>query len=325
MSTAMRAMSRAVRVGLMMTAVLYGRAHAQAKAPDGGFAAAARKASHGAPVLLVIVDDAVEARSADGSFKAVIAPGPVGGAVYDPELQLLWVRRVGQLEVWDLTQDKPKAIPILADAPDQGDFAIERGDHQVHPPGTCVVPGTMTVKWSKHPSVEIKGFDEMDSPPQPRLVGAAWLAKEAARPLRSVPAARAPLPAPPAKANVSIPRAVGKCTSPGDCGSGVPFGETGWTLVVASQEPGSDCQHFRCLLHDPQAKTFGKPPRPAKWKPEAQKSMLGDCGLYRFEAGGKWFAVNDQVCAVGGACSTVAKSAQAIGWLDGGRDVGTDD
>ncbi|MFL5304373.1 MAG: hypothetical protein ACJ8F1_04140 [Polyangia bacterium] len=251
------------------------------------------------------MSNGIEARSADGHFKSTLTPGPLDEAVYDASLELLWIRRVGVLEVLDLRQEKPKAIPILADAPDEGDFQIVRGDHVVRPPGMCIVPGTTTITWTKRPSVKVKGFDEMDTPPHPRLEGAAWLAKQFDRPARDVPSARLGLPA------------------AADQG-GVPFGRTGWSLVVAAEDPGSDCAHYRCLLHDPRTKTFGKPPAPAQWKPEARRSMLGDCGLYRFEAGGKWFAINNQVCAVGGSCWTVAKSAQVLGWLDGEQDVGAD-
>jgi hypothetical protein len=290
-----------------------------------GLAAASRKAAGTTPLLIAIVGDAVELRSADGAFKTPLARGPVASAVYDASLELVWVRRLGQLEVWDLRQEKPKAIPILADAADEGTFDIQRGDHHVGPGGMCIVPGTMTVHWSKRPTVEILGFDEMDSPPHPRLVGAAWLAKEFARKSRAVPSAKAPLPGPASKeSRVPIPRTVGRCSTPDDCGSSVPFGSTGWTLVVGKEDPGADCQHYRCLLFNPATKSFGKPPMPTDWKPAAQKSMLGDCGLYRFDATGKWFAIDDQVCAVGGTCSTLGKSAQVVGWLDGENDVGTD-
>jgi hypothetical protein len=301
-----------------------GEGGAAAQALEGGLAATARRAAGAAPVLLAIVGDAVELRSADGAFKTTLARGPVASAVYDPALELVWVRRLGQLEVWDLRQDKPRAIPVLADAADEGDFAIQRGDHRVAPGGACIVPGSMVVHWSKRPSVEVLGFDEMDAPPQPRLVGAAWLAREAGRPARAVPLTTTPLPAPAgSESRVTLPGTVGRCSEPRQCGSGVPFGGTGWTLVVGAEDQGADCQHFRCLLRDPQAKTFGKPPLPATWSREPRRSMLGPCGLYRFAAGGKWFAVDDRVCAVGGSCSTLGPSAQVFGWLDGEHDLGS--
>jgi hypothetical protein len=290
--------------------------------PDTSLAAVLRKGAGGAPVLLAIVNDAVEARSADGTFKLVIAPAPAADAVYDAALELIWVRRLGQLEVWDLREDKPKAIVILADAPDLGDFTIERGNHLLSPRGMCDVTGTMTIKWSKHPSVAIVGYDDAE-PLRPRLVGSAWLASQFDRPLRSVSLTRAD-PSLTAVSHVWVPRKVGTCSDPQDCGRGVPFGNTGWTLVVVSEEQG-DCEHFGCVLYAPRTKRFGKPPLPEKWKPNAQKSMVGECGLYRFEPEGKWFVVTNQVCAVGGTCSTLAELARVIGWLDGERDVGTDD
>ena len=287
---------------------------------DTGLAATLRKGAGGAPVLLAIVNAAVEARSADGKFKLLIAPGPLDDAVYDAALELIWVRRPGTLEVWDLREQKPKAIPILTDAVDQGDFTIERGNHDVNAGGMCEVTATMTIKWSRHPSVEIVGYDD---PPQPRLVGAAWLRAEFERPLRPVSLTRSD-PMLTDESHVRVPRKVGTCSYPPYCGRGVPFGNTGWTLAIASEEQG-DCEHLACVLYDPRAKKFGKPPLPEKWKPSAQKSMLGACGLYRFELGGKWFAVEDQVCAIGGSCSTLADSARVIGWLDGEHAVGTDD
>lgn len=294
-------------------------------AGQAGFSASVRKAAGAAPVLLAVVKNAIEARSADGQFKATIVPGPFDQAVYDPTLELLWVRHEASLDVWDLRQEKPTAIPVLVDAPEEGDFEIVRGEHRVHPPGMCVVPGTTTINWQKHPSVSVKGFDEMDTPPHPRLEGAAWLARQLDRSGRQVSQSRLPLPAASGQGTkVTLSRSVGKCPDRKECGSGVPFGSTGWTLVIGTEDPGSDCEHYRCLLHDPQAKTFGKPPMPTQWKADAQRSMLGDCGLYRFEPGGKWFAINNQVCAVGGGCQDLGKSAQVLGWLDGEQDVGTD-
>ncbi len=303
---------------------------ADGKASDGpaggGLAASLRKSAAGGPVVLVLADRAIEARSADGAFKTQIVPGPINQALYDAELELLWVRRHHRLEVWDLRQDKPRATPILVDSPDLGDFAVVRGEHAVHQSGTCIVPGTTTVVWDKRPSVKVEGFDEMDTPPHPQLEGAAWLTSQYHRPLRKVSLTRATLPAVAGQgARVGLPHGVGKCPDKNECGSGVAFGSTGWTLVVGTEDAGSDCQHYRCLLYDPQAKAFGKPPLPSQWKPEAQRTLLADCGLYRFEVRGKWFAIDDQLCGVGGTCSKLGKSAQVIGWLDGENDVGTDE
>jgi hypothetical protein len=299
-------------------------AGAPVAAVDPGFSAALRRAAGGSPVLLAMVDNAVEARSADGKFKLVVAPDPVQDAVYDAELELVWVRRIGQLEVWDLREEKPKAIPILADAADDGDFWIDHGLHQVSPGGQCDVSSTMIVRWTKHPFVEVVGLDE-NAAPRPRLVGSLWLTEQFSRPLRSVAQTRTDLPALLDKTHVVIPRKVGTCADPEDCGGGVPFGNTGWLLVVAAEAPGADCRHFECVLYDPRTKKFGKPPLPGKWKASAQKAMLGECGRYRFEPSGRWFAIHEQVCAVGGTCSTLAESARVIGWLDGEADVGTDE
>ncbi len=295
---------------------------AAAAAVDVGFAASLRKAAGGVPVLLASVNDAVEARSADGKLKLLIAPAPIEAAVYDAELELLWVRRRESLEVWDLREIKPRAIPIVVEMGDLAEFSIERGSHHVGPEW-CMVSGTLRVSWSKRPSLQAMGLDGDEVRPPPRLVGSAWLVDELDRPLRSVSLTRSD-PTLGESTRVPLPRKVAACPDPQDCGRAVPFGSTGFTLVTASEESG-DCEHYRCLLFDPRTKRFGKPPLPDKWSPKAQKSMLAECGLYHFEPGGKWFAIDDRICAVKGACATLGDSVAAIGWLDGEHDVGTYD
>ncbi|HEY2899720.1 MAG TPA: hypothetical protein VGL59_04015 [Polyangia bacterium] len=281
-----------------------------------------RAAAAGSPVLLVLADNVVEARSADGKLNRVIVPGPIQQAIYDGLLDLLWVRRTGAIEVWDLRQAKPKAVPVIAKMSDEGDFSIEmKGDRILSRPGVCVVSGSTELKWQSPPAVKILGFDEGERP-NPRLVGTAWLIREIDRPRREVSITRADLPLIGGKPSVVLPARVGKCDDSNECGTAVPFGATGWELIFAGESGGEDCHHFRCLLRDPAANKFGKPPLPLKWDGAPKAAHLGECGLYRFDSSGKWFAIGGKLCAPGGPCNDIG-DATPLGWLDGERDIGT--
>ncbi|HEX3696363.1 MAG TPA: hypothetical protein VH374_13355 [Polyangia bacterium] len=295
---------------------------ATAKNAAGSLTDAVRDAAAGSPVLLVLSDNAVEARSADGKFKRVIVPGPVQQAIYDPALDLLWVRRLNSIEVWDLRQPKPKAVPVIAAVSEEGEFTVEmKGNRSLRLPSACVVSGTTQLKWVKPPSVGLLGFDEGE-PPKPRLVGGPWLNAQFERTARPLTITRADLPAFGTKPVVDLPASVGKCDEPGQCGTAVPFGATGWNLVYAGESPGEDCRHFRCLLHDPATGKFGKPPLPARWLPAAKGAAIGECGLYRFDSSGKWFAIGGKLCTAGGTCADLG-DATPLGWIDGERDIGT--
>jgi hypothetical protein len=264
----------------------------------------------------------VEARSADGKLKRVIVPGPVQQAIYDGVLDLLWVRRLHTIEVWDLRQARPKALPMIADVSEEGEFTVEmKGSRSLRVTSACVVPGSTQLKWTKRPSVGLLGFDEGE-PPKPRLVGAAWLTAELERVSRSIAISPADLPAFGTKAVADLPGRVGMCDEPGQCGTGVPFGATGWNLIYAGESPDGDCRHFRCLLHDPATGKFGKPPLPDQWLPGAKPALIGDCGLYRFDASGKWFAIGGKLCSLRVGCANLG-DATPLGWLDGERGIGT--
>jgi hypothetical protein len=278
----------------------------------------------GSPVLLFLVHETgVEARSADGKLHRKIVTGPVQDAVYDAKLDLLLLRREGRGEIVDLRQAKPKPKPIVTDMGNLGEFSVHTPDDRtLQGPGVCVVPGSIDVLWADPPSVKILGFDEGE-PPAPKLVGAAWLAKELKRVPRAVTVQKATLPLFGVEPVVKLPRRVAKCDEEGkECGTAVPFGASGWQLVFAGEDEGADCRHYRCLLRDPATGKFGKPPLPAKWSDDAKPALIGECGLYRFDSSGKWYAIGTKLCEVGGACQTV-KGMEPLGWIDGEQDVGT--
>jgi len=275
-------------------------------------------------VLLYLVNaTGVQARSADGKLRRTIVAGPVQEAVYDAPLEVLWIRREGRAEIVDLRKPKPKPVPIVTDMGDLGEVTVHTSDNRVlQSPGVCVVPGTIDVKWADPPSLKVRGFDEGE-PPTPQLVGADWLTKELTRPARPIKVARADLPAFGSEPVVKLPKGVGKCgKGESECGTAVPFGASGWQLVFAGEDRDEDCRHYRCLLRDPATGKLGKPPLPSKWSDDAKPALIGECGLYRFDPSGKWYAIGPKLCAAGGACQTV-KEMNPLGWLDGGQDVGT--
>jgi hypothetical protein len=284
-----------------------------------------RAAAAGSPVLLYLVNETgVWARSADGKLSRSIARGPVQEAIYDPKLDLLWVRRSGKVEVMDLRQPKPKAIPIVTEISDLGEINVPSvGKQTLTTPKVCVVPGSVDITGGSSPSVGVRGFDEGE-PPTPKLVGKAWLTKEANREPRAIKLEKASLPAFGTEAVVKLPGKVAKCAEdPKECGTAVAFGASGWQLVFAGEDEGEDCKHYRCLLRDPATGKMGKPPLPAKWSDDAKPNLVGECGLYRFDPSGKWYAIDTKLCAVGGTCQTI-KEMIPLGWLDGGQNVGTD-
>jgi hypothetical protein len=282
-----------------------------------------RTAANGSPVLLVLVDRAVQARSADGKLSREIAKAPVQKAVYDPTLDLLWVRRSDRLEVIDLRQSAPAAIPIATGLGHEGEFVIQmKGGRTLRAPTVCDVAGSVIVKWTAPVSIKTDGFDE-NGPPHPRLVGAPWLTKELGRARRQVAHERLELPVADQKPAMKLADLIGKCPDPGTCGTAVDFGKTGWQLVYTGEDEGEDCRHYRCLLRDSTNGKVGKPPRPGEWSTEPSEATIGQCGLYRFDPSGRWYAIGRKLCSAEKECIDLG-AAQPIGWLDGGPDVGTD-
>jgi hypothetical protein len=56
--------------------------------------------------------------------------------------------------------------------------------------------------------------------------------------------------------------------------------------------------------------------------PNANSSVIGSCGPYRFDLSGKWYSSENQLCAAGGTCRALG-AALMLGWFDGEQDVGT--
>lgn len=311
---------------LLVAAGLAGCNHAQAQqpspAPVASFADTLRKAAAGQPVFFLLAAGVVEARSVNDTVRRSVVAAPVQEALYDPALDLLWVRREGRLEAVDLRKANPTPVPIVADMGEEGEFVVRtKGKRILRIRGECVVRGSIEVKWFDHPSVNLLGFDEGE-PPKPRLVGANWLVQELDRGVREVKVQRTSLPALGAPPIVKLPKKVARCATPAQCGTAVPFGGSGWQLVYAGEDDGEDCQHYRCLLRDPATERFGKPPLPATWLPTANSTVIGSCGPYRFDLSGKWYGTETQLCATGGACRSLG-DALMLGWLDGEQDVGT--
>ena len=310
----------------LVAAGLAGCSRAQAQqplqAPPATFTDTLRKAAGEQPVFFLLSSGAVEARSADETMKRSIVPAPVQEALYDAALDLPWVRREGRLEVVDFRKANPAPVPIVANMGDEGEFVILTKDKRsLRIPGVCVVRGSIEVKWLNHPSIRVRGFDEGE-PPQPRLLGANWLVQELKRGAREIKVERVTLPVFSEGPTVKLPRKLAKCATPGQCGTAVGFGGSGWQLVYAGEDQGEDCQHYRCLLRDPATGRFGKPPLPTTWSPTANAALVGDCGPYHFDQSGKWYGTDTQLCATGGTCRPLG-DAVMLGWLDGGQDVGT--
>jgi hypothetical protein len=266
----------------------------------------------GQPVFLTESKTAVELRGADGDKLVVLAEGKLS-ATYDAGRELVWLDDADGLAVLDLREADPRPVRIV-----KGPASLR-----------VVAPGEhadrddyMWLSWTARPTIQMQPGPqyEPDSElpelePRPRrridkareiaaesIVGGAWLARNLGRPKRA-PAAL------PATSKLELP-----CDRPhrSECPSGVTVDPAGLAFVAVL---GAGCQFY-----DPASKKYAGLDWPDHWSATPDTTFHPNCQL-AFDASGRFFAVDDMVCALRGGCVRLEHDAHFVGWLDPGRVV----
>lgn len=265
-------------------------------------------------VFIVRAGADLELRATSGGFRRVVASG-AQHVLHDTTLDLLWYSDERRLWVVDLRAsplDALAPIPIASALPPHVELAVVRGGREyVTPRDTCDVAPALTLHWAATPWLEGGDGQRLSE-----LEGHEWLARERRRARLGSARERAFHPS---GDRAPLPASRARCEDAEWCGAALPFAPAGWQLVVADQAQGADCWHFGCLLYEAATTTFASPPLPARRGP-AEALPSGPCGPYLFDAAGGAFLIEDQLCAVGGACQPL--EAAGIGWLEPGEVVG---
>jgi hypothetical protein len=258
--------------------------------------------------------NALELRALGSAFKRRLAEH-ADLVLYDPKLELVWLRAGDQLSVLDLREspsDGMRPVPIASDVDEAPELVVDRGGDSIQLENGCDLLPILTLHWDQPPWLEV------DEERSDEIAGHAWLERERTRRSRS-PSQRLVLGLDSDEhSRAKLPRARLHCEDKELCGASVSFpGSSHEQLVITDQSEG-DCQHLQCLLFNPENDTFGTPPVPKSWG-SAQSVASGSCGPYRFNADGSAFLVDDQLCSAG-ACQPLGGTA--VGWLEPGTVVG---
>jgi len=239
-------------------------------------------------------------------------------ALYDAALELVWVRRFGELQVLDLRASALQPISLIGGLPEGGRLEV-RHRHEpfaaLQPESSCDHGDVVSLDWSLEPELE---SSEGGTPRRRALSpsGRQWLRAEWARPTRAL------LPRPhfeSAASRVSLPKTALRCDDEKLCGSALPLGASGLELVLVQSQWGADCNHYACLLHNPATKLFATPPVARAWG-EAAATAPGTCGPFLFQRDAVWFLVGNALCGPDGQCQ--ALEGRGLGWLLPGPIVG---
>jgi hypothetical protein len=250
-------------------------------------------------------------------FEQVLA-SRVANVLYIPELELVWYKVEDRLWVIDtraLGPGKPEPVLIARGVPLVGGMRVERGGERfTEPDDAGDDEEDLRLHWDAEPWLEggeeRKRIDHLD--------GRAWLARERRRSVRPVP----PLQRFAAGGQrVALPAHPAQCDDPQICGAAVPFGRSGWQLLVAHEDHAGDFPEYACLFHDARTDAFATPPEARSWGP-AGEAPSGSCGPYAFNADGTVYLAENVVCKVGLACATL-RGGIGIGWLEPGVMVGS--
>jgi hypothetical protein len=275
---------------------------------SGGLVDELRAASHGQPVLLATNSTGVAAYTADGTLlRQLTTDGTVGLELDERrEILLLEDKDATTILALDLREASPKPIALAENVTAE----ISSDD------GRPDMRGELRIRWSEEPAITFAsscGEDPDyadDCPAEARrqhdaeladvvakikLVGAAWIAANAARPLRA-------------------PRPVRQFVK-------------GRAKLSSSLEvvAGRFCEHDcmgTCLLHDPGRDLWLPPKRPAEWTKDHDLDDSGNglCALDLDDSGRFWFS-NGEVCHAGADCLRIDDVSQVVGWIDPGVQV----
>ncbi len=181
----------------------------------------------------------------------------VNSAALDPEMDLLWFRTGGTLQVIDLRDKKLVAVPIVENLPEEGAFAVEgmsnaRYQTEGDPFGVSYpalqLGKTAVVVIESPGNVGFRSKDEerRSQIEKAKVIGAKWLKRLKKRKARErlLQSANQPAPA------VTLPEAF-DCLGD-DCGTATTLGDTRYRLVVID----TSFVDRRCVLYDPDFEEF---------------------------------------------------------------------
>jgi hypothetical protein len=259
--------------------------------------------------------------------------GKVDGAIYDPSQDLIWFLTGGNLEVLDLRDAAAKPVVIAKKFPTNLGFAIagaSSGESDTKYAGVYpIVHVDSRPRITTGQGAEQENWDNIDPDAKKKikrikLVGKAWLKKQATRAASSSAAAAPAAPLP----NAKLP--AGTCTDDADgpdCGSATPIGTTPYQLVEVEASCGDAC-FVECLAYDPKTGLLANPAADSKWtKPPASDlpHVFCDGVLYADGARGVYYvtgtsddaSVGDPLCTIDGKGVTCRAAAgwHYFGWL----------
>jgi hypothetical protein len=275
-------------------------------------------------VVILKKDDSVVARALSSGRSRVLREADAKWVLLDPPLDLLWIQGATTLDVLDLRA--PSCLPthVVSGLPENVAIEIDRDTGtertQLKVPDVCSRDAYLFLDWSSSPAVRFVGGDEVKSKEvvsRASLIGKSWLTRELHRVPGKASFTRKDLTTAPA-GPVFVRKAA--CSVPDLCGRALPFGSSGQLLILTGHSE-ADCQHYACKLFDPASKTFASPPSPKRFA-GFDAIEPGPCGLYRFDRVGEHYLFGETLCSVGGSCEPMG--GEAIGWLDGGAAVGTE-
>ena len=274
------------------------------------------------PVLLVRKPDgAVVGQTPDGKVSLPLITDAPADVLLDPGFELLWLHRKDSVDVVDLRQAKPVAIPIARGLPPDAGFVVSVDDggdglRSVFRQPGCERDMVVNLQWLSVPSLEL--IDKPRGKGTFTKAGKEWLRANRERGgERRLDLADFAGSGEPSK--VTLPPKVAHCFRPGDCGHWLPFGPGGWRLVLTGMQAKDRCHLHQCLIFDPKTNNFASPVEPKKWG-KADEVQQGSCGPFEFDQAGHFYLSGSKACSVQGGCTDLG--GEAIGWMKPGAMVG---
>lgn len=249
----------------------------------------------------------------------------VDGAAHDAAQELIWFRSEGTLYVIDLRDPARTPVAIAKNMPDGG-FSVSglsTADYQtayagIYPNLAIARSAKITQRSGAYGGIwEDQDRDAKKAIKKMKIVGKKWLDKQKKRTPRAVPAS--PKVGGFSGQLVKLP-ADFACESDNlDCGDTLPFGDTGFMLVVIASACGDAC-HADCVFYDPKTKRFAAPlAAKGAWMTKIPPDGAASCFAesYGLRAGGEYFSGTKRctVSATEVACTDDA-AWNHVGWVE---------
>lgn len=251
---------------------------------------------------------------------------PVDGAAFDSAQELVWFRSTGTLYVIDLRDPARTPVEIAKKLPDGGFSVSGLSNVEFSTSYAGVYPNlaiAKSVKVTQRSGAYGGIWEDQDADAKKaikkiKVVGKKWLDKQKKRKPRAV------TPGPKVGSFtgtiVTIPGLPDDaCDGAGvDCGDTVPFGDTGFQLVVISSGCGDAC-HASCVFYDPKTKKFADPgAAKGAWLATPPADVAASCFAedWGLRAGGEYF-YGSKRCTVGkDVVCTEANGWTHVGWVE---------